>query len=371
MKLLEGIVGDAEPKGDSPRRHWLTRRWSAGPMALVIGINPSKATELRDDQTTRFLTELLRGLNGMYQCGGYALVNCSDIRASKPKLLNDHPAPFSPANFELIKQKLADCDFVVASWGTTFYGAALEDARRQVSEAVRASGKPIICFSPRGLPIHCRRTNKNSKDGRWSDIPVLCNCDTVQIAETLQATASLTPRRRRRPPLITSIASDRSQRVRPKQQIVKDVAFILNVPEAWLSYAAQHAVLRQAAWTWTEINGKYEGCEIWSKAAWKIRHVAEKGELIHEHAVPRAIVIGMLRQLAERHRGKVTTPMVRRILGNFLHGVVITREEDQRLSKAGWRGKMPREFGDPDSGSYMNPFLRYQRCGISLREASE
>jgi len=60
--MREQLIKDAHPKGSSAYRHWLSRTWSSGPTALVIGINPNKATEAYEDGMTSFLRELLSGL---------------------------------------------------------------------------------------------------------------------------------------------------------------------------------------------------------------------------------------------------------------------------------------------------------------------
>jgi hypothetical protein len=174
MALQLDIISDAEPPGDSKYRHWLSRTWNAsGPTALVIGINPNTATKSTDDMMTRFLTTLLRGLDGEYKCGGYILVNCCDIRHPRPEQLQILPdPPCSPSNKITVQTMLARCEFIVASWGTTNYGKIVADARNEIITLVKQAGKKIICFSPRNDPIYCSRTNANSPDGRWSKTPV-------------------------------------------------------------------------------------------------------------------------------------------------------------------------------------------------------
>ncbi len=172
MKLPPGVTGDANPRGSSQYRHWLSRTWGDGPIALVIGINPNTATEDQDDGMTNFLTTLLCELDGEYKCGGYVLVNCCDHRHSKPVELRNVPAPCSPTNKQTVELMLSICDFVVASWGTTDYGQIVANARQEIAAIVKQSGKSTICFSPKGLPIYCSRTSANSPDGRWSRTPV-------------------------------------------------------------------------------------------------------------------------------------------------------------------------------------------------------
>ena len=169
------LIMDAFPRGDQPYRHWLSRRWSDdGQTALVIAINPNTATDSKDDDTTRFLVRTLRQLDGEFACGGYILVNCCDRRSGKPEELERLPMPSSPGNLETIRQKLQECDFVAASWGTGKYGGPVPEMRQRVAELMRESGKRVISFHPEGSPIYCSQRNKNSK-GRWSSTPVLWN----------------------------------------------------------------------------------------------------------------------------------------------------------------------------------------------------
>ena len=166
------MMRDAYPRGSSPYRHWLSRIWSPeGAVALVIGINPSTATESDEDGMTGFLNRLMPKLGGEFVCGGYILVNCCDARDTDPKKLKNRPRPSSPTNIETIKISLLECDFVVASWGTTDYGPDVSKAREQISQLVVQSGKRAICFSPAGLSLYCSQTNKNTP-GRWSETPV-------------------------------------------------------------------------------------------------------------------------------------------------------------------------------------------------------
>jgi hypothetical protein len=73
-----------------------------------------------------------------------------------------------------------------------------------------------------------------------------------------------------------------------------------------------------------------------------------------------AIVIKMLSDLKSP-----TEEMVRAICDQFLIGVVVTREEDAVLNKD-HRCTMPREFFEPDSPAYHDPWLRYKKCNIEL-----
>jgi hypothetical protein len=172
QRIASEIAGDAYPRGYSEYRHWLSRTWDAnGATALVIGINPSKATDTVDDPMTGFLVRLMSSLSGDFACGEYVLVNCCDLRSPNPDNLRTEDGACSPENLATIQRFLYECDFVVASWGTTDYGPVVADMRIKIVTLVRESGKKVICFSRKGAPIHCSRRNKNTQV-TWSDEPI-------------------------------------------------------------------------------------------------------------------------------------------------------------------------------------------------------
>ena len=168
------MIYDAFPRGYQPYRHWLSRIWNEElPLALLVAINPNKATDTIDDQMVTFVTRLLQGLDGKLPCGGFVVVNCCDIRDPDPKNLQAHAKPVSEYNLANIREKLNCCDFAIAAWGITNYGTIVNEMRKTVTEILMESGKPVYCFSPKGLPIYCNMRNVNAKDGRWSEVPVL------------------------------------------------------------------------------------------------------------------------------------------------------------------------------------------------------
>ena len=146
-------------------------------------------------------------------------------------------------------------------------------------------------------------------------------------------------------------------RFRSKEQIAADVAFILTAP---ISYGTKYSVVSQACWAWTEFDGKYFGCRFWSKKALVQAKKTLKKDLRHEHLVPRKVLVAMLMEVVEP-----TPEKVRELLDQFCIGVVVTKAEDELLSK-GLRSRMPREFDDPQHEDYRDPWLRYRRCGIAV-----
>jgi hypothetical protein len=151
---------------------------------------------------------------------------------------------------------------------------------------------------------------------------------------------------------------------RTPETVIQDVTYVLNAP---LSLGTKFAVVNNSLRVWTEFSGKYEGCPRWTKLALLRRTVATKEGikkrfqgLVHEHAVPNRIVAGMLFE-----QKAPTAESVRAVFEQFVHAVVVTKEEDNLLSVM-FRQTMPPEFSDPNSTKYHEPFLRYERCEIEV-----
>lgn len=143
--------------------------------------------------------------------------------------------------------------------------------------------------------------------------------------------------------------SERNPRYRNKAEICKDISIILQIND--LSYAAKFAVVAEAIWVWSEFYGKYKGCLYWSEAALSAEQVPNT--LVHEHAIPRKILTGLLMEMK-----KPSKESVMRLLSKFCIGVVVTKSEDKALNAAGLRSKMP-EMWDFD-----NEWARYEAVGI-------
>lgn len=67
-------------------RYYLMRKWSDAPMAMVIGLNPSKADAEEDDATISALRRLLEPLHygGVYMTNLFAYIstNPDDLRST-------------------------------------------------------------------------------------------------------------------------------------------------------------------------------------------------------------------------------------------------------------------------------------------------
>jgi len=135
--------------------------------------------------------------------------------------------------------------------------------------------------------------------------------------------------------------------------MVQDALIVLT---SQLTYGAKYGALSHVAWEWTEVTGKYKGCPYWTTMA-IIHCLATKSckGLRHEHVVPKKVFIDLLFSLAPP-----SPEAIRDICDRFLIGVVVTLEEDAVLNIE-YGSSMPREFSDPASPDYRNPWLRYRR----------
>ena len=107
-------------------RYTLIRSWdSALPRLCVCMLNPSTATEHRNDPTVR------RAVGFAIQLGFGAIevVNCFALRATNPSHLYTHPDPVGPQNDHAIKRAAQRAHTTIAAWGNH---ARLQHRHRRV-----------------------------------------------------------------------------------------------------------------------------------------------------------------------------------------------------------------------------------------------
>lgn len=142
-----------------------------------------------------------------------------------------------------------------------------------------------------------------------------------------------------------------SRLFRSRARICADMAEVLR--SQTLHYGTKRAVVDQALWVWSEFDGKYAGCPIWSQAA-KGSGLKSKG-LIHEHVVPREIVRTKLFDLTAP-----TPESVSAVMTEWCIGAVILKTEDDLLNRAGLNSRMPENWDGNDR------FARYRAVGIKI-----
>jgi hypothetical protein len=188
------VIGHAELSDEQPvplYRWLLTRRWQSlqplgsdgrprEPYALWIGLNPSTADGLKDDQTIR----RIRGFCERLNLSGFAMANLFPGRATEPRDLYRMEDPIGPGDRGL--KRLIDAargaEFVVACWGAherrasdwprgqwsaanqpfelTMHGRA-----SQVCQALAREGADLRCLgtTTRGHPRHPSRVRNDTE----------------------------------------------------------------------------------------------------------------------------------------------------------------------------------------------------------------
>ena len=144
-------------------------------------------------------------------------------------------------------------------------------------------------------------------------------------------------------------------RYRTREQIVDDVFEALRHER--FTWAARAAVINDAIWSWTEFEGKLEGCRWWTAAALRSRRSPKN--LRHEHVVPKNIVATRLRELAP-----VTREAIRSLFESLCIGAVVTKGEDKVLNAQGLRSRMP------DGWDGSDVWARYRVAGIAWVDAT-
>lgn len=148
------LKGDAESSAvysDCERyRYVLTRIWDAkAPRALFVMLNPSTATELRNDPTVERCERRARTLG----FGGFRVCNIFAWRETDPKAMRRADDPVGPENDAAIAESCLWADTIVCAWGT--HGAHL-DRGPHVEALMRGTGRPLhhLGLTREGHPRH-------------------------------------------------------------------------------------------------------------------------------------------------------------------------------------------------------------------------
>lgn len=143
--------------------------------------------------------------------------------------------------------------------------------------------------------------------------------------------------------------------------IVRAVATALRDWEASTGRRGSTKPLREAIWFYWQsprlprprIRGKYPAEFLWTADARDAYRRDPKGAaLVMEHTEPISVVIGELIQ-QDRPDAEVAV-----LLADRLACVVVTRDEDRRITAAGYGVSAPGSDGDP--------YARYRAAGISV-----
>ncbi len=163
-------------KGDAPSvavysdceryRYALTRIWDeAGSRVLFVMLNPSTATEIRNDPTVERCERRARALG----FGAFRVCNIFAWRATDPREMRAAPDPVGPENDAAILEGAAWADRIICAWGT--HGAHL-DRGPAVERLLRATGRPLhhLGLTRAGHPKHPLYIGYATKPMAW-EIP--------------------------------------------------------------------------------------------------------------------------------------------------------------------------------------------------------
>ncbi|KAA9006027.1 DUF1643 domain-containing protein [Histidinibacterium aquaticum] len=151
-------------------RYLLTRTWDPeGARALFVMLNPSTATELRNDPTVERCERRARTLG----FGAFRVTNIFAWRATDPKELRRVQDPVGPDNDEAIAESARDWirpdhgDQIVCAWGT--HGAYL-DRGAEVHRVLEETGRPLhhLGLTKEGHPKHPLYIGYAVQPERWS-----------------------------------------------------------------------------------------------------------------------------------------------------------------------------------------------------------
>lgn len=115
-------------------RYELSRVWEGkGDHVLFVMLNPSTATELRNDPTIERCERRAR----MLGFGGMSIANLFGFRATDPRDLRAAPEPIGDNNDTELLRLAQQADMVIAAWGV--HGAHLERGP-QMADWLRSKG---------------------------------------------------------------------------------------------------------------------------------------------------------------------------------------------------------------------------------------
>jgi hypothetical protein len=130
-------------------RYLLRRTWSKdGPNIVFVMLNPSTATELKNDPTVE---RCQRRASERY--GSFTIVNIFALRSTDPKALYVHSDPVGERNDEMIIDACRDADKVICGWGNH---GILHQRGAQVMKLIRTIPKTVFAFkiTKSGQPQH-------------------------------------------------------------------------------------------------------------------------------------------------------------------------------------------------------------------------
>ena len=153
---------------------------------------------------------------------------------------------------------------------------------------------------------------------------------------------------------------------RDKKTICQDLEIILGQACYALSIGAKYAVIDQALNLWSSHEGKYSGCQYWTPEAILAahEHLRYEGQglappyehrIVHEHIIPRNIIRDIL-----LNSQSLIASEIESLLKLYCVGAIITKPQDDKLTKAKLRASMPNQWQPGDI------WARYRICELKI-----
>lgn len=117
-------------------RYRLSRIWGPGAPLLWVMLNPSTATEMRNDPTVERCERRTRAMG----FGSFTVCNLFAWRSTDPAGLRRVADPVGPGNDGVILAAAAGAGLILCAWGTD---GAQEGRGAQVAALLRAAGHPL------------------------------------------------------------------------------------------------------------------------------------------------------------------------------------------------------------------------------------
>lgn len=133
-------------------RYTLTHRWGTGAVAVFVLCNPSTATHLRDDNTSKRCDGFAR----RWGCGARVIVNVAALRSRDPRVLRRATDPIGPQNEAHWHRVFAETTGpLVVGWGDLLPPALEPAVRRVLAVAARWKRAPLCLGTTNaGEPCH-------------------------------------------------------------------------------------------------------------------------------------------------------------------------------------------------------------------------
>ena len=122
---------------DMTYRYRLRRYWAEGGRLAFLMLNPSTATELKNDPTVERCERRARALG----FGGFEVVNIFALRSTDPKGLYQHDDPIGKFNNKAILTAIDVCDAVLCAWGNH---GSLNARGNDMRDLLKTTGKPLM-----------------------------------------------------------------------------------------------------------------------------------------------------------------------------------------------------------------------------------